>query len=89
VSTLFIKKNTYFILVGYQKGYMFNDGTFAQGRTVLRIYMMNPSEPNENGDVLPDKLILDEPLNNINFKYNYFKNYTPVLKHLNSVYYFK
>ena len=81
LTTVFFKAKTYFILAGYQQGYKFNDGTYAQGRTVIRIYKMDPAKKDEKGEVLPDELLLDRPLNNINFKYNYFKNYCPILKH--------
>jgi|TARA_B110001450_G_C17325671_1_gene361278 hypothetical protein len=82
------------VVVGYQKGYAYNDWTYAQGRTILRIYQMDPTieltqRGNENGDILPEVLILDEVLNNVDFRYTGFKNHNPVMINDMCVYYYK
>mgnify|MGYP006091256141 CR=1 FL=1 len=94
ITVLFHERITYFVVTGYQKGYKFNEWTHAQGRSVLRIYKMDPDikkskRGNDEGWVLPEILILDEVLNNIAFKYSPFKNYNPILIHNMNIYFYK
>ena len=89
ITTHFYNNNIYYVLVGYERGCGFADGTRAQGRSFLRIYKMKPEE--EEGDTLetPDELLLYTILNDKEFDYANYKNYIPVLKHGLSIYYHK
>ena len=82
-TTFFIREKIFFVLVGFEEGYKFNDGTSAQGKALLQVYKMNPKTN------VPDILILNEELNNITFDYCNFKNYCPYLKHQDNIFYFK
>lgn len=42
ISTHFVEDIIYYVVIGYQKGYKFNDWTWSQGRSILRIYQMDP-----------------------------------------------
>jgi len=55
---------------------------------------MDPSIPqekrlNEKGYILPEKIIVEEVLNNLDFKYSPYKNHNPILVHKDCIYYYK
>jgi hypothetical protein len=42
---------------------------------------MDPTKPNKDGNVLPETLIVDEVLNNVDYQIVGFKNYNPIMIH--------
>ena len=83
ITTHTIDNYTVFVITGFEKGMKMNDGFYAQGRCILRIYQLIEDEGKD-----PLKLIHDRVLTDFKYDYLNIKNTKPVAFNGTDIYYF-
>ena len=83
ITTHTINDYTLFVITGFEKGMKMNDNYYAQGRCILRIYLLDDHESDN-----PLKLVHSRVLSDFKYDYTNIKNTKPVAFNDDHIYYF-